>query len=222
MEYRFKPRRPRGLSPVGATVIISLPRDPCEDSMKQSTALCSMILGVGLSLLGACNSTPGGSRLYDASVDPPVLLDAEIRMETFRRIRGTKQPDLRIIRCRDGRVTGSLHSIRHGRSGEGPIPLEAYYRLWSSDLPEDVFIWDDQPADTDGGYFHVISVGLGRRFHRFSAQNRTNFLGMGTSTDQRAAGRRQRDYAVDRRPRSDPAPPGRTRGWRRREARKDH
>ncbi len=116
-----------------------------------------------LGMLPACSSsTPGGRHLYDDS-QPPRLKDAEIRMETVRRLRGDKHPDLRLIRVQDGVITCSLRSFARRVTGEGEVPVREYAAIWT--MIEDLggFDQNSESPDPSGGYYPAITVLLGHR-----------------------------------------------------------
>ncbi|MFT7618065.1 MAG: hypothetical protein ACI97A_001704 [Planctomycetota bacterium] len=141
------------------------------------------ILCVLTSMMACSTSTPGGKRLYDDS-EPPSLLDAEIRMDTLRRLKGDKSPDVRTIQVQDGVLTCSLESRARKLKGSGPFPMKEYSAIWRQ---IDDLGWFGQKAETpdpSGSYYHAITFRLGPRLGQTSAQNRTNFLGLGTTEIQ--------------------------------------
>ncbi|MCA9320791.1 MAG: hypothetical protein KDB53_08655 [Planctomycetes bacterium] len=146
------------------------------------TALRALV-AAGLLVMAACSSThPGGSYLYDEG-EPPKLLDSEIKMVTHRKIRGSDDADLRILKCRDGQIIGKVVLPRQRQQGEVTIPLESYARIWA-ELRDRGFELEVEPADPAGGYYHLLTLKMGQKFNEFSAQDRTNFLGFGTQNIQ--------------------------------------
>ncbi len=149
--------------------------------MTRCTAL--WLLGFLTVISGCSSSTPGGRWLYDEST-PPKLLDAEIRMNTLRRAKGDKKPDIRIIKVVDGEISCSLSSRVRNVEGEGTLSAKEYGQIWS--LIEELggFNQEAEAPDQTGGYYHAISFRLGHRLGQSSAQNRSNFLGLGTTEIQ--------------------------------------
>ena len=142
------------------------------------------VLVVALSLTAGCStSTPGGRRLYDDS-EPPRLLDSEVRMETTRKLRGDKTPDVRVVRVKGGIITCSLRSDARGVMGEGTMTAKEYGEIWEQIDNLGGFDQKSEPPDPSGGYFHAITFRLARRQGQTSAQNRSNFLGLGTTEIQ--------------------------------------
>jgi hypothetical protein len=134
-----------------------------------------------VTLVAACSSaTPGGAHLYDDG-DPPGLLHASIRMETRRSPRSSLPPDLRTIVCHDGRITATYRSEATRKEGTGPIPFEEYAKLWDL-LRSRTLVLEAEEIDPAGGPYHFVTHTLGTKTHSFSAQDRTNFLGLATET----------------------------------------
>ena len=137
-----------------------------------------LVLIAILALL-SCSSGTGARWLYDDD-NPTRLRDSEIRMVTRRKARNDDQLDVRKLVCRDGRITGSVESPRRHLRGEAEIPLKTYAALWEQ-LHEEGRGLDVEPIDSTGGYYHEITYSLGTEYSTFSAQNRTNFLGLSNS-----------------------------------------
>ena len=102
--------------------------------MMRIKSLVFALLLLPLTGLSSCQSSAqsGGRYLYEPDADPPRLLDSEIRMETQRRIKGRKTPDLRIIRCQNGKISASLRSEARWLEGEAELPFAAYAQAWEA------------------------------------------------------------------------------------------
>jgi hypothetical protein len=129
--------------------------------------------------LAACASQgqPGGSLLYG---DDGELLDSEIRLETYRPGRTELPPDLRVITCDQGKILGRVDT--RYKEGEGEVPIESYGRLWRTLVDGGSGVMTRDAAKTDGGLYHIVRLRRGLKVDEFSAQERVNFLGVGTST----------------------------------------
>lgn len=125
---------------------------------------------------GCSSSRVGGRYLYHDKSDPPRLLDGEIRVETFRRVRGKRTPDVRVLRCKDGKVTGLVESIRGAERGEVELPVEVWARAWSQLWPG-AFEYEAEEADPSGSYYHLVNLRLGRKARQFSAQRVSSVFG---------------------------------------------
>ncbi|MCB9831252.1 MAG: hypothetical protein H6807_02170 [Planctomycetes bacterium] len=147
--------------------------------MRSSTVL---LLLLALTALTGCGSGHGASAwLYEKGPGgEDRLIDAEIRMETQRHRRGGPGPDLRIIRCQDGRIRVRYESPTRKEEGEADLPLADYSRIWNELVDRAGWNGNPEAADPQGGYYHYIRYRLGTRVGETSAQNRSNFLGMGT------------------------------------------
>ncbi len=144
---------------------------------RSQTALLLLTLVLAGSI--ACSSAkPGGSWLYEKGENGG-LLDSEIRIETQRKTRGDRRKDVRRLRCRDGVITGSVVAPRQKVRGEGPISLEDYAAVWEK-YNQSGWGLNVEPLDPSGGYYHIVTMRLGGHSHEFSAQQRTNFLGVAT------------------------------------------
>ena len=118
----------------------------------------------------SCASRVGGVYLYDRDVEPPTLHDGEIRIETFRRVRGKRMPDVRILRCRDGVVTGIVESRRAGERGEKELGVPVWADAWDEYLWPGAFDYQAEEPDPKGSYYHYVTLRLGTRTNQFSAQ----------------------------------------------------
>ncbi len=138
-----------------------------------------VLLAMIVSGLVACSSSkPGGSWLYEKGPEGR-LLDSEIRIETQRKTRGDRRRDVRRIRCKDGVITGSVVAPRQKLRGESPISFDDYAAVWEK-YNESGWGLNVEPLDPSGGYYHIVTMRLGGHSHEFSAQQRTNFLGVAT------------------------------------------
>lgn len=125
---------------------------------------------IAVSACGCGSTRVGGRYLYAKDADPPRLLDGEVRVETFRRVRGKRAPDVRIIRCRDGVVTGSVESRRARERGEAELDARVWGDVWEEALWPHALDWVAEEADPKGSYYHLVTVRLGRKANQFSAQ----------------------------------------------------
>mgnify|MGYP001804156541 CR=1 FL=1 len=144
--------------------------------MSRLVGILSLVLALGL--LGGCASggdTPGGSVLYD---DAGQLQESEIRLETYRPGRTLTDPDLRLLGARDGRVQGQVRT--HSKEGEAEVPLDAYGKLWRVLRDGGAMLMEREAPARDGGLYHLVRLRMGTDVHEFSAQERTNFLGVST------------------------------------------
>jgi hypothetical protein len=130
-------------------------------------------------LLAACSSR---GPLYSQD-DPPRLLDGEIRMTSTWQAGGEPVPDVREIKCRDGRVTATYDG-RLGRR-EGEAPTAAWERLWNRIA--DAAPWNSprftvEPDDPKAGPYHVVTLRIGDRSSAFSSQLAGGFIQLGTQS----------------------------------------
>ncbi len=138
-----------------------------------------LLLAMVVAGLVACSSAkPGGSWLYEKG-EGGRLLDSEIRIETQRKTRGDRLMDVRRIRCKDGNITGSVVAPRQKLRGEGRVSFDDYAAIWER-YHNSGWGLNVEPLDPSGGYYHIVTMRLGGHSHEFSAQQRTNFLGVAT------------------------------------------
>lgn len=141
-------------------------------------------LTLALATLGACSSGPGV--LYHDET-PPRLKNGTVTMRTTWTPSTEKNPDVRRISCRDGKITCELISRSRGH-WTGEVPVRAWEKLWSQLKQcqplskEPKFGVEPDDAKSRGPY-HLISVELDGRFHEFSAQLRRDYLGVFSSRD---------------------------------------
>lgn len=144
----------------------------------------AVIVCLLVTITACSSSTPGGKRLYDGS-EPPKLLDGEIRMETLRRLKGNGQaPEVRTIKVEDGVLTCTMKSQSRKLQGQGSFPVKEYAAIWRHIDDLGGFGQEPESPDPAGGYYHAITFRLGPRKGETSAQNRSNFLGLGTTEIQ--------------------------------------
>ncbi len=138
-----------------------------------ATCLAGLLLG--------CGSGRGASSyLYEQDGGEARLRDSEIRMETERYRQGGPGPDVRSIRCKDGRITARYESPARRQAGEAEIPLATYSKIWAEVMERAGWGAKPEVPDPQGGFYHFIRFRLGTRVGETSAQDRSNFLGVGT------------------------------------------
>ena len=138
--------------------------------------LCLIIL-----LTSGCQNTrPGGHYLYENEIEPPRLLDSEIKIETFHNLRRQDRGvELRIIRLVNGAASASVTKPK--LAGEASLTLEVYADIWRVLHDAEFRKMEFLGLDLSGGPFHVVTATLGREIHQFTAQYTTNILGLNDS-----------------------------------------
>lgn len=141
--------------------------------------LRTVLIAALAATLAACStSTPGGRVLYDTDTDPPRLKPSEIKLVTYRSTNARFAPEVRTITARDGVVTAKVETRRG--IGTGTVPVEEYGDLWSDLIDAQCWDLDTERRTASGGFYHLVTVTLGRRVNSFSAQYDTNFIGIET------------------------------------------
>lgn len=145
--------------------------------MSTSMLTRAFILIPLLAAIGCSSSRVGGRHLYDMDADPPRLHDGEVRLETYRRIRGKRIPDIRVLRCRDGVVTGLVESRRAKERGEATLSVKVWAQVWDDLLYPGAFEYTAEEPKPDGSYYHLVSIRLDSRVKQFSAQRVPSLFG---------------------------------------------
>jgi len=142
------------------------------------------MLLVVASVCGGCSSGPGV--LYHDG-QPPRLKNGTVTMRTAWTPATDANPDVRRVKCRDGKITCELISRSRGH-WQGDVPVKAWEKLWvqlqRAKPLERKPKYGVEPDDAQAsGPYHVISIELDGRFHEFSAQLRRNMLAVFSSRD---------------------------------------
>lgn len=135
-------------------------------------------------VLGGCGGGPGV--LYHDE-QPPRLKNGTVTMRTTWTPSDEANPDVRRIKCRDGKITCELISRSRGH-WTGEVPVVGWEKLWATLLQARPLAkqptYDVVPDDPQSqGPYHLISIELDGVFHEFSAQLRRNILGVFSSKE---------------------------------------
>ena len=134
--------------------------------------------------LCACSSSLG---VVYQDGDPTRLKNGTVTVKTTWAAGEDARVDVRRVKCRDGKITAELVSRSRGHF-TGDVPVVRWEKLWSKLLEVKPFAREKRyavaPNDPQAhGPHHVISMELDGRFSEFSAQLRSNVLGVFATGD---------------------------------------
>ena len=139
-------------------------------------------VALGLLLLSACSGVD--ERFYTKD-DPPKLKDGRIEMLT-REEPGGPIRHRRILEAKDGKISCSLEMRGFGIWRGHPSESE-WKEVMETLMRGGVFgsrtALNVEPFRPEGGLYHLITVRMGSKVHRFSSQDHSYAMGMIRSAD---------------------------------------